>query len=113
MSGKPASRISDGVANGQIVQGSHTVLTGSQGGIACSVCPGGVTEGDPVNPVLGAKVLPDEVDGALPQAGWPRYGSGHLIGVGLGGHVMVELTRDKLHREAERVFGCHSEQRRY
>uniref|UniRef100_UPI00300C6437 DUF6531 domain-containing protein n=1 Tax=Citrobacter amalonaticus TaxID=35703 RepID=UPI00300C6437 len=51
--------------------------------------------------------------GALPQAGWQRYGSGHLIGVGLGGHVMVELTRDKLHREAERVFGCHSEQRRY
>ena len=66
MSGKPASRISDGVANGQIVQGSLTVLIGSQGGIACSVCPGGVTEGDPVNPVLGAKVLPNEVDVALP-----------------------------------------------
>ncbi|HBZ9184132.1 TPA: RHS repeat protein, partial [Citrobacter farmeri] len=51
--------------------------------------------------------------GALPQTGWQRYGSGHLIGAGLGGHVRVELTRDKRHREAERVFGCHSEQRRY
>ena len=51
--------------------------------------------------------------GALPQTGWQRYGSGHLIGVGLGGHVMVELMRDKLHREAERVFGSYREQRRY
>ena len=113
MSGKPASRISDGVANGQIVQGSRTVLIGSQGGIACSVCPGCVTEGDPVNPVLGAKVLPDEVDGALPQAGWQRYDRGHLIGVGLGSHVMVELPQDKLHREAERVSGSYRELRRY
>ena len=66
MSGKPASRMSDAVAGGKIVQGSRTVLIGSQGGIACSVCPGGVTEGNPVNPVLGAKVLPGEMDIALP-----------------------------------------------
>ncbi|MBJ9163454.1 RHS repeat protein [Citrobacter farmeri] len=51
--------------------------------------------------------------GALPQTGWQRYGSGHLIGVGMGGHVMVELTRDKRHREAERMFGPYREQRRY
>ena len=43
MSGKPASRISDAVAGGQIVQGSRTVLIGSQGGIACSVCFNGAS----------------------------------------------------------------------
>ncbi|EFD3557596.1 RHS repeat protein, partial [Escherichia coli] len=32
----------------------------------CSVCPGGVTSGHPVNPLLGAKVLPGETDIALP-----------------------------------------------
>ncbi|EFJ2054095.1 type IV secretion protein Rhs, partial [Escherichia coli] len=35
-------------------------------GVACSVCPGGVTSGHPVNPLLGAKVLPGETDIALP-----------------------------------------------
>ncbi|EIG1367676.1 RHS element protein, partial [Escherichia coli] len=35
-------------------------------GVACSVCPGGVTSGHPVNPLLGAKVLPGETDLALP-----------------------------------------------
>uniref|UniRef100_UPI001ABBADC6 hypothetical protein n=1 Tax=Escherichia coli TaxID=562 RepID=UPI001ABBADC6 len=33
---------------------------------ACSVCPGGMTSGNPVNPLLGAKVLPGETDLALP-----------------------------------------------
>ncbi|WP_176269197.1 DUF6531 domain-containing protein, partial [Salmonella enterica] len=32
----------------------------------CSVCPGGMTSGEPVNPLLGAKVLPGETDFALP-----------------------------------------------
>ncbi len=66
MSGKPAARISDGVANGVIIQGSRTVLIGSQGGVACSACPGGVAVGNPVNPLLGAKVFGGEVDIALP-----------------------------------------------
>ncbi len=66
MSGKPASRIGDGVAGGVIVQGSLTVLIGSQSGVACSVCPGGVAVGHPVNPLLGAKVLSGEVDISLP-----------------------------------------------
>ncbi len=35
-------------------------------GVACSVCPGGMTSGNPVNPLLGAKVLPGETDLALP-----------------------------------------------
>ncbi len=66
MSGKPASRIGDKVAGGVIVQGSRTVLIGSQNGVACSVCPGGIAEGNPVNPLLGAKVLSGETDFALP-----------------------------------------------
>ena len=68
MSGKPAARITDRVAYGVIVTGSRTVLIGSQGGVACSVCPGGVTVGSPVNPQLGAKVLVggEDLDFALP-----------------------------------------------
>src|SRR5256885_15920709 len=57
MSGKPAARITDSVVKGKIVTGSLTVLIGSQGGLACSVCPGGITVSSPVNPQLGAKVL--------------------------------------------------------
>jgi RHS repeat-associated protein len=67
MSGKPAARQTDMTKHGgPIVQGSLTVLIGSQGGIACSSCPGGKTAGSPVNPVLGAKVLPAETDLLLP-----------------------------------------------
>ena len=68
MSGQPAARISDRVSKGVIVTGSATVLIGSQGGVACSVCPGGVTVGSPVNPQLGAKVLVggEDLDFALP-----------------------------------------------
>ena len=50
MTGKPAARQTDRVKGGVIVTGSVTVLIGSQGGIACSVCPGGVTVSNPVNP---------------------------------------------------------------
>ncbi|EOX2842221.1 RHS element core protein, partial [Escherichia coli] len=49
-----------------IVQGSAGVRIGAPTGVACSVCPGGVTSGHPVNPLLGAKVLPGETDLALP-----------------------------------------------
>ncbi|EEV7714091.1 RHS repeat protein, partial [Escherichia coli] len=42
------------------------VRIGAPTGVACSVCPGGVTSGHPVNPLLGAKVLPGETDIALP-----------------------------------------------
>ncbi len=38
---------------------------GAPTGVACSVCPGGVTSDHPVNPLLGAKVLPGETDIAL------------------------------------------------
>ncbi|MDR0564314.1 MAG: DUF6531 domain-containing protein, partial [Azoarcus sp.] len=71
MSGKPASRIGDGVSHGVIVGGSGTVLIGSVGGVACSVCPGGMAVGSPVNPALGAKVLAGETDFLLPAAAMP------------------------------------------
>lgn len=67
MSGKPAARQGDMTRKGaDIVQGSAGVLIGAPTGVACSVCPGGKTSGSPVNPLLGAKVLPGETDFALP-----------------------------------------------
>src|SRR5699024_12277675 len=67
MSGKPAARQGDMTQyGGPIVQGSAGVLIGAPTGVACSVCPGGMTSGHPVNPLLGAKVLPGETDLALP-----------------------------------------------
>ncbi|MFT4291701.1 DUF6531 domain-containing protein, partial [Enterobacter sp.] len=67
MSGKPAARMGDMTKiGGPIVQGSAGVFIGAPTGVACSVCPGGVTSGNPVNPLLGAKVLPGETDIVLP-----------------------------------------------
>ena len=67
MSGKPAARMGDMTKyGGPVVQGSPGVLIGAPTGVACSVCPGGRTSGNPVNPLLGAKVLPGETDIALP-----------------------------------------------
>lgn len=67
MSGKPAARQGDGtMKGGPIIQGSAGVMIGAPTGVACSVCPGGMTSGNPVNPLLGAKVLPGETDFSLP-----------------------------------------------
>lgn len=77
MSGKPAARQGDMTqVGGPIVQGSAGVLIGAPTGVACSVCPEGKVPGsdagesgnygNPVNPLLGAKVLPGEIDIALP-----------------------------------------------
>nr|WP_174498241.1 RHS repeat-associated core domain-containing protein [Escherichia coli] len=67
MIGKPAARQGDMTQyGGPIVQGSAGVRIGAPTGVACSVCPGGMTSGNPVNPLLGAKVLPGETDLALP-----------------------------------------------
>ncbi|EDQ2663111.1 type IV secretion protein Rhs [Salmonella enterica subsp. enterica] len=66
MSGKPAARQNDMTAKGgPIVQGSAGVLRGAPTGVACSVFPGGMTSGEPVNPLPGAKVLPGETNFAL------------------------------------------------
>lgn len=83
MSGKPAARISDSVSGGKVVSGSGTVLIGSQGGVACSECPGGVAVGHPVSPALGAKLLMGEaeLDFALPGAmalAWQRQYSSYV-----------------------------------
>ncbi|EES4874192.1 RHS repeat protein [Escherichia coli] len=67
MGGKPAARQGDMTRKGlDIVQGSAGVLIGAPTGVACSVCPGGITYANPVNPLLGAKVLPGETELALP-----------------------------------------------
>ncbi|EPS8419691.1 RHS element core protein [Escherichia coli] len=67
MGGKPAARQGDMTRKGlDIVQGSAGVLIGAPTGVDCSVCPGGITYANPVNPLLGAKVLPGETDLALP-----------------------------------------------
>ncbi|HGX0446969.1 TPA: DUF6531 domain-containing protein, partial [Escherichia coli] len=67
---KPAARQGDMTRKGlDIVQGSAGVLIGAPTGVACSVCPNSPIEeqkGNPVNPLLGAKVLPGETDLALP-----------------------------------------------
>ncbi|MDO2009487.1 hypothetical protein Q2398_02440, partial [Escherichia coli] len=68
MSGKPAARQGDMTQyGGSIVQGSAGVRIGAPTGVACSVCPGGVTSGHPVNPLLGAKGLPGETDLSPPR----------------------------------------------
>ncbi|HCL5273792.1 TPA: DUF4329 domain-containing protein [Salmonella enterica] len=67
MGGKPAARQGDATAKGgPIVQGSAGVMIGAPTGVACSVCPGGIIYSNPVNPLLGAKVLPGETDFVLP-----------------------------------------------
>ena len=82
MSGKPAARQGDAtLKGGPIIKGSLTVLIGSSGGVACSACPGGRAVGSPVNPTLGAKVLPDETDFSLPgpmTLSWSRTYSSYI-----------------------------------
>ncbi|SQJ44385.1 core protein [Salmonella enterica] len=56
MIGKPAARQGDMTqVGGPIVQGSAGVLIGAPTGVACSVCPGGITYGSPVNPLSGPR----------------------------------------------------------
>ena len=67
MTGQPAARIGDSVVKGKIITGSPTVLIGdATGGMADSPCKGKPAKGSPVNPSLGIKILPGEIDFALP-----------------------------------------------
>lgn len=122
--GKPAARQGDLTeSGGPIIQGALTVLIGSQGGIACSTCPGGKTIGSPVNPTLGAKVLlgPEDLDFALPgpmPLVWQRQYSSYinadhgadcgLLGYGwkLPHELSIELqpTQTLLHDAGGRVI---------
>jgi RHS repeat-associated protein len=80
----PASRITDMVAcGGKIAAGSGNVLIGDGGAVACSGCPDKGTVGNPVNPLLGAKVLggASELDFALPgplAVVWQRQYSSYV-----------------------------------
>ncbi len=104
--GKPAARLGDLTeSGGPITQGSLTVLIGSQGGVACSTCPGGKAIGSPVNPSLGAKVLvgAEDLDFALPgpmPLVWQRQYSSYVNAehdaecglLGYGWHLPHELS---------------------
>jgi YD repeat-containing protein len=84
MSGKPAARMTDStLKGGPIIQGSFTVLIGTQVGVACSECPGGVRVGSPVNPSLGAKFLDGGLDTDFAMPGplsltWQRQYSSYV-----------------------------------
>ena len=113
---KAASRVTDKVGcGGPIAVGSANVLIGDGGAVACSACPGGVTVGSPINPLLGAKVLAgtDDLDFALPGALsliWQRHYSSYLgpagaeAGIlGLGWRLPFEMHL-KLSEEKTELF---------
>ncbi|HCO8821390.1 TPA: RHS repeat protein [Escherichia coli] len=127
MSGKPAARQGDMTQyGGSIVQGSAGVRIGAPTGVACSVCPGGVTSGHPVNPLLGWCERVPEADEVLPAPLPPyrvltglvdRFGrtqtfhreaagefSGEITGVtdGAGRHFRLVLTTQAQRAEEAR-----------
>ncbi|MCG8428215.1 MAG: DUF6531 domain-containing protein, partial [Chromatiales bacterium] len=115
MSGQTAICIGDKVVERKIIQDSATVLIGSAGGVACSVCPGDRVEDSAVNLALGAKVLVGESEldfalpGALPLVWQRRYSSyvnprgSHCGLLGHGWYLPLE-TRIELDGEACRLF---------
>ncbi|NLR56458.1 RHS repeat protein, partial [Citrobacter freundii] len=46
---------------------------------------------------LANKTTPDH----LPPVAWLTYGSGYLAGMKLGDTPLIDLTRDRLHRETQ------------
>ncbi|MBK7665252.1 MAG: DUF6531 domain-containing protein [Candidatus Methylophosphatis roskildensis] len=67
MTGKPAARIGDKVVMGKIASGAGSVLIGdASDGTADGPSKCEPAVGSPVNPILGAKILPAETDFALP-----------------------------------------------
>ncbi|WP_174498225.1 RHS repeat protein [Escherichia coli] len=104
MSGKPAARQGDMTQyGGSIVQGSAGVRIGAPTGVACSVCPGGVTSGHPVNPLLGAKVLPGETDIALSDRDYTWNDNGELIRIS-----SPRQTRSYSYSTTGRLTGVHT-----
>ncbi|MDP5590708.1 hypothetical protein P3802_15765 [Pseudomonas aeruginosa] len=66
MSGLPVSHVGEKVSGGVISTGSPTVHVGSSAvGLADRVSACVPLVGKPVNPMLGSKLLPEEVDFAL------------------------------------------------
>jgi len=115
INGKNAARVTDKSAcGGEIISGSGNVLIGDGAdGRACSMCPGGVAVGNPVNPVLGAKVQsgPEDIDFALPgplPLVWQRHYSSYvgpagatpgLLGIGWRLPFEMHLILGKEHTE--------------
>nr|MCZ5850234.1 RHS element core protein [Escherichia coli] len=112
MSGKPAARQGDMTRKGlDIVQGSAGVLIGAPTGVACSVCPkkkDSPNYGNPVNPVLGAKVLTGVVDGFGRTLAFHRAAKGDVAGAvtgvtdGAGRRFHLALTTQAQRAEAFR-----------
>lgn len=75
--GLPAARQTDGVAGGIIIQGEETVLIGGTAKpVACKECKARQLQGNPVNASYGSKILPQEIDFALPAPmpfAWERF----------------------------------------
>ena len=70
MSGLPVSHVGEKVSGGVISTGSPTVHVGSSAvGLADRVSACVPLVGKPVNPMLGSKLLPEEVDFAPVSAG--------------------------------------------
>lgn len=67
MTGKPVAHVKSIVKGGLVATGSGSVFVGDVGiGHADTCLSCRPTTGSPVNPILGAKVLPPEIDFALP-----------------------------------------------
>lgn len=79
MSGLPVSHVGEKVSAGVIATGSPTVHVGSSGvGIADRVSACVPNVGQPVNPMLGCKLLPEEVDFALVAPDTFSFGRGYV-----------------------------------
>lgn len=79
MSGLPVSHVGEKVAGGVIATGSPTVHVGSSGvGMADRVSACVPNVGQPVNPMLGCKLLPEEVDFSLAAPDTFSFGRGYL-----------------------------------
>ncbi|MDY0938440.1 RHS repeat-associated core domain-containing protein [Pseudomonas viridiflava] len=79
MSGLPVSHVGEKVSGGVIATGSPTVHVGSSGvGMADRVSACVPNVGQPVNPMLGCKLLPEEVDFALAAPDTLSFGRGYL-----------------------------------
>ncbi|MDU8360013.1 RHS repeat-associated core domain-containing protein [Pseudomonas syringae group sp. J309-1] len=79
MSGLPVSHVGEKVSGNVIATGSPTVHVGSSGvGMADRVSACVPNVGQPVNPMLGCKLLPEEVDFALTAPDTFSFGRGYL-----------------------------------
>lgn len=78
-SGLPVSHVGEKVAGGVIATGSPTVHVGSTAvGIADRVSACLPSVGQPVNPMLGCKLLPEEIDFALTAPDTFAFARGYL-----------------------------------